>query len=115
MVSALALASCASGRIHSGVLSRFCGHYEKRFEVDSFRPCGLDERWWVRHETHALIQAITAPDGTVGGEAYVELLGEVGEGGRYGHLGAYDRELTVQKVVRIEPPRKACSEPDCSD
>ena len=117
LLNALASTSCAaSGRIHSGVPIKFCGHYEKRFEVDSFRPCGLDERWWVNHETDALIRAVTAPHGGVGGEAYVELLGEVGERGSYGHLGAYDRELTVRKVIRVEPPRKAYSDPvDCDD
>jgi hypothetical protein len=117
LVSAVASTSCgASSQIHSGVPSKFCGHYEKGFEVDSFRPCGLDERWWVNHETDALIRAVTHPDGSVGGEAYVELQGEVGERGSYGHLGAYERELTVRKVILAEPPRKACSDPvNCGD
>jgi len=117
LVSTLAAIACgAASRIHSGVPSKFCGHYENRFEVDSFRPCGLDERWWVNHETDALIRAVTAPDGRIGGEAYVELEGHVGERGSYGHLGAYDRQLTVQKVLRAQEPRKACSEPvDCGD
>src|SRR6185369_12358640 len=86
--------SCGLQRgIRPEVMSEFRGHYEHRFEVDSFRPCGLNERWRVKHKTDALVRAVTHPDGTIGGELYVELRGVVTDRGHYGHLGAYDREL----------------------
>jgi hypothetical protein len=107
----LAAASCSTSRgIPAGTRTVFRGHYESRFEVDSFRPCGRNERWWVRHETDELVRAVTHPDGTFGGEVYAELEGTVTDRGTYGHLGAYDRELTVLKVVHVETPRKACDE-----
>lgn len=107
--TALVVGSCdARHPITPNVSKVFQGHYTKRFEIDSFRPCGQDEDWWVKHETDALIRAVTNANGMVGGELYVEVEGTVSDRGSYGHLGAYDREIRVSKVLRTEAPRKTC-------
>jgi hypothetical protein len=93
-----------------GVPKAYHGHYTFRREVSAFKPCDLDERWWVDDGSGALREHLTAPDGSVGGERYVEVEGIVSERGSFGHLSAYDRQLEIQKVLLVEFPRKACSQ-----
>lgn len=90
--------------------AEYHGHYEKRSEVDAFVPCEISERWWVEDPQQLLLPHVTWSDGHVGGEIYVEVQGVVSEPGRYGHLGAYDRILTVREVMRTDALRKTCSQ-----
>jgi hypothetical protein len=84
-------------RIYRGVCT-------KRWEVSRFQPCGSREEWWITGHVDRIITALTTPDGFTGGTLYVEVQGSVSSPGRYGHLGAYRRELTVHKVLVAKAP-----------
>lgn len=89
----------------------FAGRFTDGFETSAFAPCGTGERWWITGNTDALYRALYPgfpgsglPTGFT--TAYVEVTGRVSGPGKYGHLGAYRRELNVQSVlvVRATPP-----------
>jgi hypothetical protein len=93
-----------------GVSKAYHGHYTFRREVSAFKPCDLDERWWVHSGSELLREQLTWPNGIVGGELYIEVEGIVSKRGSFGHLGAYDRQLEIQKVSFAGAPRKTCSQ-----
>lgn len=85
---------------------RFVGFYTSGFEVEAFRPCGLDEVWWV-----TAAPALRERYREVATSPYEPMLavvrGEVTPLGRYGHLTAYDRELTVLELLEAPAERQA--------
>jgi hypothetical protein len=97
----LLLGTCTSA-ISGSQEETLAGHYSQGFEVDAFRPCGSEERWWVTEgeELRARYRAL-APGQYQ--EVYVELKGHTGPTGKYGHLGAYTRELSAGEVIEIRP------------
>ena len=97
----VAIGGCAS-TISVPDDGRYMGFYAQGFEVDGFRPCGSDESWWVTEgaELRTRYRELTTRQYE---EVYVELRGQVGPRGRYGHLGAYTRELSVDEVITIRP------------
>ena len=84
------------------------GVYESGFETSRFRPCDQpDARWWLVPNGEMAEQVAELLD-TYGGdgrgrwvavEATVE--GTLGDAGQWGHLGDYDRELTVTGVREV--------------
>lgn len=106
-VLALGLAGCVPAVTGPGG-ERQVGHYSHGFEVDSFVPCGSEERWWVgggadiQSRYNAIAPAPYRP-------VYVELVGRVGPEGRFGHMGAYLRELEVAEVIVM----RQASDGDC--
>ena len=77
------------------------GVYRHAWEVQSFRPCGSGEQWWVGNAADLQPRAQRAglnPDGPL----LIEVRASVSERGRYGHMGAYTRQIGVQEVVRVE-------------
>lgn len=91
----------------------YAGLYEGGTETSAFTPCGAenaDERWWVIADSAA--HAAWQRDGVAGGElrphlgvrAFTLVRGTITEAGQYGHLGRYDRELRVEKVLEVRPP-----------
>jgi hypothetical protein len=81
---------------------RFAGYYSQGFEADAFRPCGSEERWWVTEGTELRARyAALSPEPYE--EVYVEVRGHAGPTGKYGHLGAYTRELATREVISIGP------------
>jgi hypothetical protein len=95
------LSACVSSA--TGVADeQFAGHYSQGFEVDAFRPCGSEERWWVTEGTE-LRSRYAALSPKQYEEVYVEIRGHAGPSGRYGHLGAYTRELAVGEVITMAP------------
>jgi hypothetical protein len=93
-----------------GVSKTYHGHYKFRREVLSLKPCDLEELWWVDQGSEILREHLTGPDGSVGGELYIEVTGIVSERGSFGRFGAYDRKLVIQSVSLLETPRKHCSQ-----
>jgi hypothetical protein len=93
----------------------FRGEYTIGFETSSFKPCGVDERWWVRGNAEALVAA-AMPAGIepqklryYQGSVYADVRARVSRRGRYGHLGFYDREMNVVKVIRTSnSPLRGC-------
>jgi hypothetical protein len=104
----LALGACVSSIAGPERADTLRGHYSQGFEVDSFRECGSEESWWVTDAEPLRSRyrdLATAQHQSV----YVELRGEAGPRGRYGHLGGYTRELSVDQVLVI----RAASDDDC--
>lgn len=90
----------------------FAGRYESGFETSAFHPCGSEEQWWVTadsaawarlHEPPARVDSV----GYLEAVAFVRLRGRRSPPGEYGHVGAYDRELTVTEVLEVRPPEEA--------
>lgn len=81
------------------------GYLSFGFEEAAFRPCDVDEIWWVE-ESSPSIELVDAYRAIVGGpqdyvRVYARLIGARTETGNYGHLGAYDRTFTVSRIVEI--------------
>ena len=81
---------------------QFAGYYSQGFEVDAFRPCGSDEKWWVTEGTE-LRSRYAALSPKQYEEVYVELRGQAGPRGEFGHLGSYNREMVAGEVIEIRP------------
>lgn len=82
---------------------RYEGHYSWGFEVNGFQPCGSSESWWVTEgDLHARYRQVAGRDYE---PVYVVLRGEAGPPGKFGHLGAYARELAVREVVEMRAAR----------
>jgi hypothetical protein len=92
-------AGCASVSEPQTQVGTFRGYYTKSFEVSTFAPCGIRQLWWVTGRVDSLISALTSAEGFVGGTIYTEFTGELSRPGRYGHLGAYSREVVVRSVT----------------
>jgi len=119
MISALptpAVATPASTIVKAPAKSRvrnatpelsFRGVYTLGFERSEFVPCrGAKDRWWV---TGAPTPVQGRPDlfapyrkpGVLGFTVYVEWRGKASAKGRYGHMGAYSREMNVTQVRAV--------------
>ncbi|HEX2092859.1 MAG TPA: hypothetical protein VHG28_10675 [Longimicrobiaceae bacterium] len=103
----LLASGCATGgRGGGGEVTEYEGVYRHDFEVESFRPCGSPEQWWVANPDviHARYrEQVGGTPGTV----FVVMRGELSDPGRYGHMGRYRRMISVSEVTRIEP-RDTC-------
>lgn len=103
VASAALLAGCATATGPSA--DEFAGYFAEGFEVEAFYPCGLDEEWWVTNPA-----ALSAPYRQAGRKDYEKLFvvvrGTVGPAGKHGHMGAYEHELTVTEVVRVDAARQ---------
>lgn len=84
---------------------RHAGFFESGFEVEAFHPCKVDEAWWVTG-AEALRQRYREVASAPYQRVYVELRGTTGPAGRFGHMGAYARELSVDEVLLVRPARQ---------
>jgi len=78
------------------------------FEVEGFSPCGSAESWWVTGVPVELRQTYQAAVGFNYVPVYVVVEGTLGEPGSYGHLGAYQREIRITRLVEIDTARRSC-------
>lgn len=95
------LAACASARGAMYEPHTLTGIYRHGWEVQSFRPCGSLEKWWVGDAADLRPRAERAgfdPDGPL----LIEVRASLSERGRFGHMGAYSRQIGVQEVVRVQ-------------
>ncbi len=96
----LGLAACASSA--PAAPQRFAGVWDWHFETSSFVTEDGRGPWWLSAEGAAW-EALNAPFAAAGrgpwGRLRVVVEGELSEPGQYGHLGAYERELRVTRVV----------------
>lgn len=99
LATTLALSGCVSG-ISGTESERLVGHYSRGFEVEAFRPCGSKAQWWVTagDELRTRHRALNPAQYQ---EVFVELRGSAGPVGKFGHMGAYERELQVEEVLVI--------------
>lgn len=116
-VSAALLAACGSE--DGGRGDTFEGTYYTAFETSNFVPGELcrsaGPTYWLIPEPDSGFQEALQAAGwqPVAPQAfYVRFEGELSEPGRYGHLGAYEREVRAFKTLEvraapecIQPPR----------
>ncbi|GAB3726976.1 hypothetical protein GCM10028862_02920 [Luteimonas pelagia] len=88
--------------------SRFhAGYYTEGFETREFRSlAALEERWWVEGSLPCAFLTLDQERHAPWHHVYVELEGTVSPAGQFGHLGAYDREIAVTRVVSCRPLRE---------
>jgi hypothetical protein len=79
------------------------GFYSWGFEVTGFSPCGSDEVWWTGGE--GLVERYNTLGVEQYQEVYAVLVGTRSDTGEYGHLGAYDREFDVTRIVEMRLKR----------
>jgi hypothetical protein len=95
----------------------FEGYYETGFEISAFYPgkaCPADgEQYWLvaaegsgfSERLGELMKDPPASGPPISGLYRVKFLGAVSDVGQYGHLGAYTREVTVNKLQEMERGR----------
>ncbi len=95
----LSLAACAST---SASPTRFSGTWDWHFETSSFLTDEGRGPYWLSAEG-AVWDQINAPLRERGegpwGRLHLVVEGELSAPGRYGHMGAYERELRVTRVI----------------
>ena len=87
--------------------SQYSGWYRRSFEQSAFWTDDGDGPWWLTADGEAwetLMEHHVDGPGR-GGRTTVRLTveGMLSAPGQYGHLGAYARELTVERVIEIKP------------
>ena len=91
------------------------GYYRSSFEISSFVPCGCDIEpghgagYWLTpapgsgfHEAYSPLVDETDPF-RPGPEVYTRFEGSLSEYGTHGHMGAYLRQVTVYRLIEINP------------
>lgn len=81
------------------------GYVSFGFEVSAFYPCDSAEQWWVESANELELgerydAIVSRPYEWV----YVRLRGSVSRPGQYGHLGQYQRVLTVSEILEMRLP-----------
>lgn len=96
-------AGCASSVGEAPAM--YSGEWEWRFETSSFATSDGRGPWWLSGEGDVWEQ-LSAPITRAGngpwGRVRLVVEGELSAPGRYGHLGAYERELRVTRVIQAE-------------
>jgi hypothetical protein len=96
---ALALSACSTADAGS---QRLSGTWDWHFETSSFVTDSGEGPYWLSAEGSTWADA-TAPLERAGrgpwGRVHLVVEGELSATGQYGHLGAYERELRVTRVI----------------
>jgi hypothetical protein len=99
-VFGLLLAACASASANGA--QRYSGVWDWHFETSAFTPDGGEGPYWLSGDG-AVWDRLNAPFNETGagpwGRAHLIVEGTLSPPGRYGHLGAYTRELRVTRVI----------------
>jgi hypothetical protein len=99
----------------------FEGTYSSGFEVSAFVPCegvnpgpGYVPAYWLNgtpefyDQYYALVQS-SENDPIIGSlSVYVRFKGELSPSGTYGHLGAYEHEITVTELLEMSLVDEQC-------
>ncbi len=83
----------------------FKGKYKSSFENSTFIPDGITEKWWLEvgnNEIKGKLEGNTYDLGKPRCFENVIVEGILSNKGRHGHLGMYDRNLGVTKVVNYQ-------------
>jgi len=95
------------------------GHYQAGFEVSAFQPCGSSEVWWLEpgeaepwEELERRARRVLGGSWVMdrGAAVYVEFQGDTTASGHHGHMGGYDREVTLRSLELVRKLRPS----DCA-
>lgn len=78
------------------------------FEVEGFTPCDADGQWWVADAPADLRERYRDAVGFRYTPVYVVVEGTLSPPGEYGHLGAYDRQISISRLVEMDTARRSC-------
>jgi hypothetical protein len=99
----LLAAGCASAT--SEPVSTYSGEWDWNFETSAFTTSDGRGPWWLSGEGDVW-EHISAPITQGGngpwGRVRLTVEGELSAPGTYGHMGAYERELRVTRVISAE-------------
>ena len=86
-------------------IGTWTGVYTREYERIEFKADKQSEIWWVDlNKSRVLLKLLDSKDGApFWGSVRVTLSGSITGPGRYGHLGAYNRELAVSKARKAIP------------
>jgi hypothetical protein len=86
---------------------QYAGYYVSSFEKSLFKPVDSTERWWLSGSYSCPNTGIDLMPRDQGATVPVFLIvrGKLSAKGRYGHMGAYDRELVVEMTISCRPLR----------
>ena len=108
----VALFSCATPQAKE----TYSGTLDWSFETSAFRTDDGRGPWWLSAEGDAWPQVV-APIQNSGagpwGRVHITVEGQLSAPGHYGHMGAYERELRVTRV--IESRLSSASRPQSSN
>jgi hypothetical protein len=83
---------------------RFVGEWAWHFETSAFTSSDGEGPYWLSAD-RAVWEQLSAPFATNGsgpwGRAQIVVEGTLSAPGQYGHLGAYQRELRVTRVIDV--------------
>jgi len=113
VVASFALASigCPAPTNPTEGFGTFEGLYLQGFEVSAFTVCGAgapssSTGYWLagNAEFNDRYNALATTRGSnaFGPTVYAKFSGTLSDRGRFGHLGAYSREITVKQLVTME-------------
>ncbi|NWG53997.1 MAG: hypothetical protein HXY28_09780 [Hydrogenophilaceae bacterium] len=99
LAAAFVLSACAA--TPRPTPQRYEGRWDFHFETSSFTTADGEGPWWLAAdgEVWPILTAPFAETGGPWGVLEIVIEGELSEPGRYGHLGAYERELRVTRVI----------------
>lgn len=103
-VMTLGALGCAAPKDGGASAQTYSGLYRQGFEQSDFFPDTGGGPWWFTYEGDLWSQIEPFARGQGRGVAAVvrlEVEGEVSAPGRYGHVGAYERELIASRIVSV--------------
>lgn len=109
VISALGMLGAAAVVVSALLIYRprvYEGHLSVGFETSAFLPCDpdyKDERWWASGlppEGHARYRELTTK---MYEPVYLKVRAVRSRKGSYGHLGSYQRELTILELLELRP------------
>tara|TARA_B100000945_G_scaffold311274_1_gene304289 strand:- start:665 stop:1027 length:363 start_codon:yes stop_codon:yes gene_type:complete len=107
-ISLLIVVGCKS--INTNEIWEGTGTIKLGFETSRFVPNDLEEHWWVTFDSDSAYNSYIDYAGPAKPQndriqfynpVKCKIKGKVSELGRYGHMGFYDRKITIKEIVEI--------------
>ena len=97
------ISGCTTYRSGLQEEGRYSGILDLGFEVSSFTPEFSTEKWWFAGDIQREIKRITPKNAptTLHNSYWIDFYGTLDSDGNYGHLGAYKRMVTCDKLITI--------------
>ena len=98
----LAAASLTARASSQASPRRYSGTWEWHFETSSFVTDDGEGPWWLHAEGSTwdqLVAPLQRSGGGPWGRVHIVIEAEVSARGAYGHLGAYERQIGVVRVI----------------
>jgi hypothetical protein len=106
MVCVACLAGCKHAKDKWPAEGTFQGTHLTAFENSAFTPDGSDEVWWLSGNLQPLPYVPQGSSNKFGESYRVRVYGRLSPIGSYGHLGSYQRELVVERIIEYEVIKK---------